>query len=59
MKDFYATHGNRQKTKIKLENRNSTITGQETSTLGSEYVTNTQPNTMIHNKIHTWTRRAA
>jgi hypothetical protein len=45
--------------KTSWEDRNSIITGRETGTLGSDYIINTQLDTIIHNKIqtHTWIRR--
>jgi hypothetical protein len=52
MKDFYGTQ-TENKNKTLLENRNSTITACEMGTLWPECVTNTQSDTIIHNKTQT------
>jgi hypothetical protein len=41
------------KNKTLLKNMNPTITGCETGILEPECITNTQSETIIHNKIHT------
>jgi hypothetical protein len=54
MKDFYGMHGNKQKTKIKHYCKIGIPWDHEnTGTLGPKYVTNTQSDTIIHNKIQT------
>jgi hypothetical protein len=41
------------KNEILLENRNSMISGHKTGTLRPECITNTQSDTIIHNKTQT------
>jgi hypothetical protein len=53
MKDSYRMLENRQKIKIKHYRRIGIVMGHETNILGSECITNTQSDTIIHNKIQT------